>query len=338
MATININGYELLAPLSNQNAGFSKWGFAKKDGKEYFIKEFLFPVYPLDNAPYSDSMKERIRQNCHAYEARQKALYASINKASDGNLLRVKHFFRFGSRYYTVTDRIHSDGISIASLQKRTLTENVKICIILSHSLMELHRAGLIHGDIKANNILFEKTEYGFITAKIIDIDDCFPAGDPPEKIVGDQVYYAPERALVKLQKMEPSELTCKIDVFSMGLLFHEILTGALPALPEDYTYCFEAYLDGEAVEISKKLPQGLEDIIKCMLDPSPTRRCSAEDTYHRLQDYLNTARGVASPKQPSPQPVRTPQKPIFIKPQKTQPTTGNKLRIGRGLNSVDKT
>ena len=33
-----IHGYELLQPLQNQDAGFSRLAFAKRDGKDYFIK------------------------------------------------------------------------------------------------------------------------------------------------------------------------------------------------------------------------------------------------------------------------------------------------------------
>lgn len=350
MDNLTINGYRLKEPLSNQNAGFSKWGFAEKDGKEYFIKEFLFPVYPPDNAPYSESMKERIRQKCLEYEARQVKLYSAINAASDGNLLRVKHFFRCGSRYYTITDKIQNEGIDISSLQKRDLAENVQVCLILCHSLMQLHRVGLIHGDIKANNVLFEKTIQGFITSKIIDIDDCFYEGDPPEKIVGDQVYYAPERALVKLGKMDASELTCKIDVFAMGLLFHEVLTGNLPEIPAEYTYVFEACLDGKAVRISKMLPDELAELLKLMLTPDPAQRYSAEEAYNMLQQYF----GMEVPKKNA---KKQPTKKIISKTSPAKEpsveiitvttvatdvedkivSTGGKLRVGRGLNSTNK-
>ena len=34
-----INGYSLTSELQNKNSGFSKWAFATKNGKEYFIKE-----------------------------------------------------------------------------------------------------------------------------------------------------------------------------------------------------------------------------------------------------------------------------------------------------------
>ena len=35
-------------------AGFSKWTFAERDGREYFFKEFLSPTYPEEGAPGSE--------------------------------------------------------------------------------------------------------------------------------------------------------------------------------------------------------------------------------------------------------------------------------------------
>ena len=43
---MQIGEYEV-ENLTTKNAGFSKWGFAVKEGKTYFIKEFLSPVYPV---------------------------------------------------------------------------------------------------------------------------------------------------------------------------------------------------------------------------------------------------------------------------------------------------
>lgn len=45
-----INGYVIDGDLKTDNSGFSKWAFAKKNGCDYFIKEFLAPVYPVDES------------------------------------------------------------------------------------------------------------------------------------------------------------------------------------------------------------------------------------------------------------------------------------------------
>ena len=48
-----INGYRILEDFRVVGAGLSKWTFAAKDGREYFIKEFLSPTYPDEHAPGS---------------------------------------------------------------------------------------------------------------------------------------------------------------------------------------------------------------------------------------------------------------------------------------------
>ena len=44
-----LGSYNLIGSLTNQNAGYSVWGFAKKDGKDYFIKEFVDQKYPAND-------------------------------------------------------------------------------------------------------------------------------------------------------------------------------------------------------------------------------------------------------------------------------------------------
>ncbi len=44
---MQIKGYEIKGELKTNNSGFSKWGFATKNGRDYFIKEFIDPVYPI---------------------------------------------------------------------------------------------------------------------------------------------------------------------------------------------------------------------------------------------------------------------------------------------------
>ena len=93
-----INGYELEADLQNANSGFSKWGFATKYGKEFFIKELITPVYPVDRSIMSDELFEKRRSGCAEYEERFRKYYSVINDASCGNLVRITEFFRSGSR------------------------------------------------------------------------------------------------------------------------------------------------------------------------------------------------------------------------------------------------
>ena len=63
-----LNGYTLLADFSVVGAGLSRWTFASKGGREYFVKEFLSPTYPEADAPGSERIKAKKRERCAAFE------------------------------------------------------------------------------------------------------------------------------------------------------------------------------------------------------------------------------------------------------------------------------
>ena len=76
-----IKGYKLLGELSAQNAGFCQWGFCEKSGREFFIKEFLTPVYPEDTSELSAKVIERKRKVCDDFYSKKrefKKLYNSL--------------------------------------------------------------------------------------------------------------------------------------------------------------------------------------------------------------------------------------------------------------------
>ena len=60
---MKINEYELEGSLTADNSGFSKWGFARKNGRRYFIKEFLSPVYPVYTELLTKEQVERKRRD-----------------------------------------------------------------------------------------------------------------------------------------------------------------------------------------------------------------------------------------------------------------------------------
>ena len=69
-----INGYKLEEELQTRNGGNCKWGFGKKNGKVYFIKELLNPVYPVDEVKLSDTVRARKKKICHDFQERQTLL------------------------------------------------------------------------------------------------------------------------------------------------------------------------------------------------------------------------------------------------------------------------
>ena len=175
-----INGFQLEKDFSTENAGFCRWAFAKKGICDYFVKEFLSPNYPEDGCGLSEAMIEKKRAECAAFFQEKSALYDAVKKCRTGNIAINHAFFRNGPKYYAVTERMYP--CSMTPEQISALSEEKKEILIRSllYSFAALHRQGVVHADVKPDNILIKKTKKGFFTGKIIDFDSGFFESSPP--------------------------------------------------------------------------------------------------------------------------------------------------------------
>lgn len=177
MRYTDYNGYLVAGTLKSDNAGFSKWGIAQKDGQDYFLKEFLSPVYPQNASMYSPEQAEKRRKYCEKYEAQKTLLYKTINEASDGNDVRIVDFFRCESHYYIAMPCIPSEKLTpedVAQMSSAGQAQQRLLCKTLAHSIWKLHKVGIVHGDLKWDNVLLQKSQSGGLTTKIIDFDNSF--------------------------------------------------------------------------------------------------------------------------------------------------------------------
>ena len=283
---MNINGYTLTADLQNANSGFSKWGFATKNGKAYFIKELINPVYPTDRSIMSEELFQQRRDYCARYEARLKKFFTQINNASHGNLIRINEFFRYGGKYYLVTEIVNGRPVSMEYIASLSYDKKMLLLKTVARCFYDLHSAGIVHFDVKPTNILLKETKNGNYSAKLIDFDSGFFKGEviDSKDLGGDLAYLAPETFLaIYGENVIPDE---KADIFALGLIFHEYFCGYLPYYDKkEYEYPYEAALDGVLKPDIKKLPEEIGQLVTTMLDADPTKRPSAE----KIITLLNT-------------------------------------------------
>ena len=280
-----LGNYELCGSLTNQNAGYSVWGFGKKDGRDYFIKQFVEQKYPANDKVSSPERLAKKIKACERFEQRKTSLYKMLNENSDGNTVRVEEFFRIESKYYISMRKIEALQWDYTDVAKLPEGEIRRLCGIIAHGVASLHKGRMIHADLKPDNILFMKTDNGTVTAKIIDFDSGFLETDPPgpgETIVGDFHYFSPE-ACRSIWGAEV-ELTCKMDIFALGVLFHQYFAGELPGFnAEESTYSGEAAAKGEVLAVSDRLPGDIRQLVQKMLDNDPAQRPTAMEVYHAL-------------------------------------------------------
>ncbi len=293
--------YQLTTALSNQNAGSCQWCFATLQGRDYFIKEFLEPKYPAADTTSSAQKIEKKLQKCGVFEQKKTRIYEALNTCSDGNAVRVTDFFRIGSKYYMAMPRIRPVKMDIPTVAGLAPEVRRRLCAVIAHSMAQLHSKGLVHADVKHSNIMLTHSGGNQLTAKVIDYDAGYFESDPPkcaEEVAGDQVYFSPEAWAFMLG--EEAQLTCKLDVFALGVLFHQYLTGQLPRYDTDsFTCTGEAVQQGAKVEVSNDMPPELHRLLCRMLDADPAKRPTAQEV-HRI---LVAPEREPEPKPPVPQP-----------------------------------
>jgi serine/threonine protein kinase len=274
-----VNGYLILEDFKVVGAGLSKWTYAERGGRQYFIKEFLSPTYPDDAAPGSEKTKARKRARCATFEAQHRGMQKALAPLSayGGNLIVTLDFFRAGAKYYKVTEKVDAEDLGPAGVAGLDPRWQLVLMKSVAHSLKILHDLRIVHGDLKPSNILVKRTELGY-TSKLIDFDSSYIAGSPPpfEEIVGTINYYSPELlGYIQDVGVLPSELGVASDIFALGLIYAEFLTGAVP--PFDAAAYHEpavAVRSGETLHVPPTgLAPALVTLIDSMLLADPARR-----------------------------------------------------------------
>ena len=113
-------------------------------------------------------------------------------------------------------------GLMMKKQGKLSPEEAVEIMQQTCRALEAAHSAGIIHRDLKPQNIMRDKTGrvlvMDFGLARTLEGDGMTQTG----ALVGTMDYMSPEQALGK-------DLDQRSDVFAMGLIFYELLTGKMP-------------------------------------------------------------------------------------------------------------
>jgi len=286
-----LNGYKLIGELQNANSGFSKWGFAEKNGKEYFVKELIKPVFPMDRSIMSDALFEQRRNSCYQFENRLREMFERINSASHGNLVRVVEFFRLDSKYYIITEKVKGTSLPMEKIATISLQKKLLLFKAAARSFYDLHNSGVVHFDVKPANLLLKITHGDNFVTRVIDFDSGFMKGEvlDNDELGGDLTYLAPETFLAMCgENVTPDE---KADIFALGLIFHEYYCGKLPYYDEsEYGYPYEAALDEGKLKIEdSRMPEAIFKLISSMLDVNPEKRPSAAEIINLLNNMTNT-------------------------------------------------
>ncbi|MCW2528024.1 MAG: serine/threonine protein kinase [Pseudonocardiales bacterium] len=299
-----LHGYRLLEDFRVVGAGLSEWSFAERDGRVYFIKRFLAPTYPDDAAPGSPTTKARKRARCAAFEAHHRGIQAAMAPLTSygGNLIATLDFFRDGAKYYKVTEKVDVAGLEPADIAELDFPMRLVLLKTVAHSLKILHDLNIVHGDLKPSNVLIKRTELGY-TTKLIDFDSSYLVGSPPppEEIVGTMNYYSPELVSYIQGSTTGDQLSEASDIFALGLIYAQYLTGALPAFDPTYHEAAIAVLHGNLLKLSPtRTPTPIVALVEQMLLAEPAARPTVAAVHATLMGLRSASPTVARPPLPA--------------------------------------
>ena len=202
-----------------------------------------------------------------------------------------------------------------------SLEDRLELFIQLCHAIQHAHQKGVIHRDLKPSNVLVTMQD-GKPAPKVIDFGIAKAIEEPlTEKTVltnfhafiGTPAYTSPEQA-----QMTGSDVDTRSDIYSLGVLLYELLTGVTPLDAKELT---QSGIDGmrrmiQEVEpptpstrlrrIVAENPTGqahmlverdLDSIVmKCLEKDRSRRYATAQQLAEDLQRYLNHEPVIARP------------------------------------------
>lgn len=203
------------------------------------------------------------------------------------NIVTIHDFGHDRGRYYIVMEYIEGSDLKALIRQQApmaieaALDLSIQICAGVGYA----HRTGLVHCDLKPQNVLVTHdgrakiTDFGIARALASIQSD-----EHSEVVWGSPQYIAPEQSAGG----PPSPSS---DVYSLGIILYEMLTGVLPfdtTDPLDLARLHQTYTPPSARSHRPELPEPLEQVLAKVLSKEPSARYRTADQLGRVLGTLS--------------------------------------------------
>jgi serine/threonine protein kinase len=223
---------------------------------------------------------------------REAKVWSQLNHPS---IAQVFDFGLQGEMPYLVMELVDGNDLSDVLDREGPLATLRAISVMrqLAAALEEAHRLGVVHRDIKPQNMMLLRYKPGGrMVLKVLDFGMAKQVGNKsmsltaPGILVGTPKYVAPE------QVTEKPKIDGRTDLYAAGVLFYELLTGQPPFVGTPHDVLF-AHLGRQPDPLPESIPSCVQDVVMKLLRKKPEERFqSAVELEHALEACEDQLRG----------------------------------------------
>ena len=198
---------------------------------------------------------------------------AILKQLDHPNIVKYKGSGRYHGSPFYVMEYVEGESLDhiLARRTRLPWEEVVKIGIDLCAALQHAHDKGIIHRDLKPSNLMVLKNGVVKLTDFGIAKDTDVTALTAANSTVGTAAYMSPE------QCRGTRDITLKTDLYSMGIMFYELLTGRKPFVGETAMEVFLQHANKTEyktpAQIVLEIPIWLDTLVCQLMEKEPRKR-----------------------------------------------------------------
>src|SRR5258707_11219307 len=219
------------------------------------------------------------------------------------NVIRIFDLGQGDGFKFITMDFVEGQDLRALLLEKGKLApeQAARIMLQICRALEAAHAEGVIHRDLKPQNVMLDASGRVYVMDFGIARSAYLPGMTQTGALIGTPEYMSPEQG-------RGEALTERSDLFSLGVIFYELLTGKSPYPADAPLGTLWKRLQAKAkppAELDATVPKALNDIVMSALEIEPEKRISsAREMAQQLEIWLGPSAGSSTIFLPTP---RTP-------------------------------